>query len=122
MYEQDDVEPCAAISTVMRTIDDGRWVNVNGHEVKRGLAELKRRATESGDAAKGTITITINVSVGPDGSADTLGKLKFTMPAAPSGAGMFVVDEGGDFTSGPSTEGKRGYTNAQDSARKGARA
>jgi len=122
MYEQDDVEPNAALTKLLARIDNGAWVNIGGHEVERGMAELKRRAGVDGEARKATITITVSVSVGADGSGDAVGKLKFPMPPPPKGAGEFVVDDDGQFTSGPSAEGKRGYTNAQEPARKGARA
>lgn len=102
------VEPNAALTKLLARIDDGAWVNVQGAEVERGMAELVRRADVDGEAKKATITITIVVSVGADGSGGAVGKLKFPMPSPPTGAGAFVVDEHGQFTSGPSAEGKRG--------------
>ena len=102
------VEPNAALTKLLARIDDGAWVNVQGAEVERGMAELKRRAGIDGEAKSATITITASVSVGKDGSGDAVGKLKFPMPPPPTGAGAFVVDDDGAFTSGPSTEGKTG--------------
>lgn len=99
--EEEVIPQNDTLAALLRKLEDGDFINHAGAKVQQLLADLRGIASRKGSRAVGTITITIRVPMGKDGSALPVGDITCKKPKVTRDESLIFVDEDGDLIAKP---------------------
>jgi len=97
--DDDFVPPNDTGAALLRSMEDGTFINAVGNEVQAAIKSLRQTADRKGGRVVGKVTLTINLAVGKKGDLESVGAIAVKLPKSKRETSIHWVDEEGDLLS-----------------------
>lgn len=95
--DSDFVPPDDTGAALLRSMEDGTFINAFGGEVRNAIKSLRRTADKKGGKAKGKVTLVLDLAVDAKGVLESEGGITVKLPKPTRQRSIHWTDEEGDI-------------------------